>query len=204
MKQNFYICKHCGNTAAMLRDAGVPIMCCGEKMREIIPGTTEASGEKHIPVYEVDGNTVRVTVGAAEHPMTEEHYIEQFKSIGCEVYSVSTDTHFVHKAWHDASERIKKINYPMLADPTHAISKDFEVLIESDGLAERGTFIINPEGRIVGYEVTAGNVGRNAEELLRKVQACQFVHAHGDRVCPANWKPGAETLKPSLDLVGQL
>ena len=86
----------------------------------------------------------------------------------------------------------------------HTISKDFEVLIEADGLAERGTFIINPEGKIVGYEVTAGNVGRNAEELLRKVQACQFVHAHGDQVCPANWKPGAETLKPSLDLVGQL
>ena len=129
---------------------------------------------------------------------------EQFRAIGCEVYSVSTDTHFVHKAWHDASERIKKINYPMLADPTHNISRDFEVLIEADGLAERGTFIINPEGKIVGYEVTAGNVGRNAEELLRKVQACQFVHAHGDQVCPANWKPGAETLKPSLDLVGQL
>ena len=128
----------------------------------------------------------------------------KFVAAGCEIYSVSTDTHFVHKAWHDASERIKKINYPMLADPTHSISKDFEVLIEADGLAERGTFIINPEGKIVGYEVTAGNVGRNAEELLRKVQACQFVHAHGDQVCPANWKPGAETLKPSLDLVGQL
>ena len=129
---------------------------------------------------------------------------EDFKNVGCEIYSVSTDTHFVHKAWHDASERIKKINYPMLADPTHHISKDFGVLIESDGLAERGTFIINPEGKIVGYEVTAGNVGRNAEELFRRVQACQFVHAHGDQVCPANWKPGAETLKPSLDLVGQL
>ena len=84
------------------------------------------------------------------------------------------------------------------------IARDFDVLIEGDGLAERGTFIVNPEGKIVGYEVTAGNVGRNAEELLRKVQACQFVHAHGDQVCPANWKPGAETLKPSLDLVGQL
>ena len=129
---------------------------------------------------------------------------EKFRSIGCEVYSVSTDTHFVHKAWHDASERIKKITYPMLADPTHTICKDFEVLIEAGGLAERGCFIINPDGKIVGYEVTAGNVGRNAEELLRKVHACQFVHAHGDQVCPANWKPGAETLKPSLDLVGQL
>ena len=129
---------------------------------------------------------------------------DKFQSVGAEIYSVSTDTHFVHKAWHDASDRIKKINYPMLADPTHSICKDFEVLIEADGLAERGTFIINPEGKIVGYEVTAGNVGRNATELLRKVQACQFVHAHGDQVCPANWKPGAETLKPSLDLVGQL
>ena len=76
MKQKFYICKHCGNIVAMIRDAGVPIMCCGEKMHEIIPGTTEASGEKHIPVYEMDGNTVHVTVGSVEHPMTEEHYIE--------------------------------------------------------------------------------------------------------------------------------
>ncbi len=128
----------------------------------------------------------------------------KFQEIGCEIYSVSTDTHFVHKAWHDASERIRKIRYPMLADPTHAISRDFEVLIEGDGLAERGTFIIDPQGKITGYEVTAGNVGRSAGELLRKVQACQFVYAHGDQVCPANWKPGAQTLKPSLDLVGQL
>lgn len=129
---------------------------------------------------------------------------EEFKNIGVEIYSVSTDSHFVHKAWHDASDRIKKINYPMLADPTHALAKDFEVLIEADGMAERGTFIVNPEGKIVGYEVTAGNVGRNADELLRKVQACQFVAEHGDEVCPAKWQPGAETLKPSLDLVGML
>ena len=129
---------------------------------------------------------------------------EQFKAIGVEIYSVSTDSHFVHKAWHDASDRIKKINYPMLADPTHAISKDFEVLIEDAGQAERGTFIVNPEGKIVGYEVSAGNVGRNADELFRKVQACQFVYEHGDQVCPAKWQPGAETLKPSLDLVGML
>ena len=92
----------------------------------------------------------------------------------------------------------------MLADPTHVISKDFEVYIEEDGLAERGTFIVNPDGKIVAYEVNAGNVGRNADELFRKLQACQFVAEHGDQVCPAKWKPGAETLKPSLDLVGQL
>lgn len=92
----------------------------------------------------------------------------------------------------------------MLADPTHALAKDFEVLIEEDGLAERGTFIVNPEGKIVAYEVIAGNVGRNADELLRRVKASQFVAEHGDQVCPAKWQPGAETLKPSLDLVGLL
>lgn len=129
---------------------------------------------------------------------------EEFKKAGCEIYSVSTDTHFTHKAWHDNSERISKITYPMLADPTHALSKDLEVLIEADGLAERGTFVINPECKVVAYEVNAGNVGRNAEELLRKLQALQFVASHGDQVCPAKWQPGAETLKPSLDLVGEL
>ena len=122
----------------------------------------------------------------------ENHYAA-FQKLGCEIYSVSCDTEFVHKAWHDHSERIAKITYPMVADPTHALARDFEVLIESAGLAERGTCIIY-----------AGNVGRNADELLRKVQACQFVHAHGDEVCPAKWQPGAETLKPSLDLVGAL
>ena len=127
---------------------------------------------------------------------------EEFKKIGCEIYSVSCDTHFVHKAWHDASDTIKKIQYPMLADPTGALARDFDVMIEADGLAERGSFIVNPEGKIVAYEVIAGNVGRNADELLRRVQASQFVAEHGDQVCPAKWQPGASTLKPSLDLVG--
>lgn len=129
---------------------------------------------------------------------------EEFKNINCEIYSVSCDTHFVHKAWHDASDRIKKIQYTMLADPTGALARDFDVMIESDGMAERGTFVVNPAGKIVAYEVNAGNVGRNADELLRKVQALQFVAEHGDEVCPAKWQPGAETLKPSLDLVGLL
>ena len=127
-----------------------------------------------------------------------------FKNINCEIYSVSCDTHFVHKAWHDTSKTIKKIQYPMLADPTATLAKDFDVYIEADGLAERGTFIINPEGKIVAYEVIAGNVGRNADELLRRVQASQFVYEHGDEVCPAKWKPGEKTLKPSLDLVGMI
>lgn len=127
---------------------------------------------------------------------------EEFKKIGCEIYSVSCDSHFVHKAWHDASKTIKKIQYPMLADPTGALARDFEVMIEDAGMAERGTFLVNPQGKIVAYEVIAGNVGRNADELLRRVQASQFVEQHGDQVCPAKWTPGAETLKPSLDLVG--
>ena len=129
---------------------------------------------------------------------------EGFKAEGCEVYSVSCDTHFVHKAWHDESERIQKVAYPMLADPAHVLAEDFEVLIESDGLAERGAFIVDPDGKIQVYEVTAGGIGRNAKELLRLVQAAKFVREHGDQVCPAKWQPGSETLKPSLDLVGQL
>lgn len=95
---------------------------------------------------------------------------EEFKAAGCEIYSVSCDSHFVHKAWHDASDTIKKIKYPMLADPTGRLARDFEVMIEADGMAERGSFIVNPEGRIVAYEVIAGNVGRNADELYRRVR----------------------------------
>lgn len=133
-----------------------------------------------------------------------ENKYAEFKAANCEVYSVSTDSHFVHKAWHDTSERIKKITYPMLADPTHVLCKDFDVLISDSGMAERGSFIINPEGKIVFYTINAGNIGRNADELLRCLQASQFVAEHGDEVCPAKWQPGAETLKPSLDLVGVL
>jgi peroxiredoxin (alkyl hydroperoxide reductase subunit C) len=129
---------------------------------------------------------------------------DDFKAIHCEIYSVSCDTHFVHKAWHDVSKTIQKIRYPMLADPTGSLTRDFDVLIEGKGLAERGDFIINPEGKIVAYEVVAGNVGRNADEIFRRVQASQFVAEHDDQVCPAKWKPGAGTLKPSLDLVGSL
>ena len=129
---------------------------------------------------------------------------DKFQAAGAEVYSVSCDTEFVHKAWHEESERISKVTYPMLADPAHVLARNFEVLIEDAGLAERGAFIVDPEGVIQVELVTAGGIGRNAEELLRLLQAAQFVAEHGDQVCPAKWQPGAETLKPSLDLVGQL
>lgn len=129
---------------------------------------------------------------------------EEFKEIDCEIFAVSCDTHYVHKAWYDASKSIRKIKFPMLADPNHVLTRDFDVLIDEDGTAERGTFVVNPEGKIVSYEVNAENVGRSASELLRKVQALQFVAEHGDVVCPASWHPGDETLKPGLELIGQI
>ncbi len=128
----------------------------------------------------------------------------EFQKMGVEVYSVSTDTHFVHKAWHDASETIKKIQYPMLADPTGHLSRAFGVHIEEAGLAYRGTFVVNPEGLIKIAEVHDNGIGRNADELLRKVQAAQFVAAHPNEVCPAKWQPGEQTLKPGLDLIGKI
>ena len=127
-----------------------------------------------------------------------------FRSTRVEIYSVSTDTHFVHKAWHDASDTIKKIKFPMLADPTGVLSRAFGVYIEEAGLAYRGTFVVNPEGKIVIVEMHDNGIGRNAADLVRKVQAAQFVAAHDGEVCPAKWTPGAKTLKPSLDLVGKI
>ncbi|MBU5487331.1 peroxiredoxin [Clostridium sp. MSJ-8] len=129
---------------------------------------------------------------------------DEFKNINCEVYSVSCDTHYVHKAWAETSDTISQIKYPMIADPTGKLAKEFEVYIEDEGLALRGTFIVNPEGVIKAYEVNELSIGRNAEELLRKVQAAQFVAQHGDKVCPARWKPGVEALTPSKDLVGKI
>ena len=128
----------------------------------------------------------------------------KFKEAGCEVYSVSTDTHFVHKAWHDTSDSIKKIEYPMLADPTGALTRAFGVMIEEEGMAYRGTFVVNPEGKIKLAEIHDNSIGRNADELLRKIEAAQFVATHDGEVCPAKWKKGAETLKPSIDLVGKI
>ena len=128
----------------------------------------------------------------------------EFQKMGVEVYSVSTDTHFTHKAWHDSSEEIKKIEYPMVGDPTWTLAKNFEVLIEQDGLADRGTFVIDPEGKIQIVEINAGGIGRDASELLRKVKAAQYVYAHPGEVCPAKWKEGDATLAPSIDLVGKI
>lgn len=126
------------------------------------------------------------------------------KEMGVEVFSVSVDSQYVHKAWHDTSDSIKKIEYTMLADTVGVLAKGFGVYNEEDGTAYRGTFLVDPEGKIKLAEIQDNSVGRNAEELVRKVEAAQFVAAHPGEVCPAKWKQGQETLKPSIDLVGKI
>jgi len=127
-----------------------------------------------------------------------------FQELGVEIYGVSTDTHFTHKAWHDSSDTIGKVQYPLVGDPTGTITRNFEVMIEEDGLADRGTFVVDPDSKIQLVEVNAGGIGRNAAELLRKIRAAQYVRSHPNEVCPAKWEEGAETLAPSLDLVGKI
>ena len=131
-------------------------------------------------------------------------HFEGFREEDCEIFSVSTDSHFVHKAWADASETIRELPFVMLADPAWVLSRQFGVLLEEEGQALRATFLLNPQGEVVLYEIHDLGIGRSAEELLRKVCAARFVHEHGDQVCPAAWQPGEETLTPSLDLVGLL
>ena len=126
------------------------------------------------------------------------------KDMGAEVYSVSTDTHFTHKAWHDHSEAIGKIEYVMIGDPSQKISRNFDVLDEEEGLADRGTFIIDPDGIIQTVEINAGGIGRDASTVVSKLKAAQYVRNNPGEVCPAKWQEGAATLKPSLDLVGKI
>ena len=132
-----------------------------------------------------------------------EHH-DAFLEEDCRIFSVSEDTHFVHKAWADASETIRALPFVMLADPAGALARQFGVLVEEEGQALRATFVLDPAGEVVLYEINDMGIGRNAAELLRKVQAARFVAQHGDQVCPAKWTPGEETLTPSLDLVGLL
>lgn len=132
-----------------------------------------------------------------------DHYAE-LQRLGVEVFSVSTDTHFTHKAWHDSSETIGKIQYAMIGDPTGTITRNFDVMREGEGLADRGTFIVDPDGVIQAMEITAEGIGRNAADLLRKIKAAQYVRAHPGEVCPAKWEEGEKTLAPSLHLVGKI
>lgn len=131
-------------------------------------------------------------------------YYFDLKNKGVEVISVSTDSHFVHSAWHGSSPKVGKINFPMLSDPTHEISRAYNVLRDDEGVADRATFIIDPEGVVKGIEVNDEPVGRNAKELVRKIEALIFVRENPGLVCPAKWEKGDATLKPGLDLVGKL
>jgi peroxiredoxin (alkyl hydroperoxide reductase subunit C) len=129
---------------------------------------------------------------------------EKFKELGAEIISVSTDTVFVHKAWHDNSETIKKIKFPMLADPTTKVCRKYQTLIAEEGLSLRATFLIDPEGILKAYEFHDNSIGRSSQELIRKIQAAKFVKENQGKVCPMNWEPGSETLTPGLDLVGKI
>ena len=132
-----------------------------------------------------------------------DHY-EELQRLGVEVFSVSTDTHFTHKAWHETSETIGKIDFYMVGDPNGHITRNFQNMREGAGLADRATFLIDPDGVIQFMEVTAEGIGRNAAELMRKVKAAQYIAAHPGEVCPAKWEEGEDTLAPSLDLVGKI
>ena len=129
---------------------------------------------------------------------------EKIKNLGAEVLSVSTDTVFVHKAWHDYSPAIKKIKFPMVADPAGKLCRTFGTYIEEEGLSLRASFIIDPEGKLVAFEMNDNSIGRSVEELIRKLQAAIYVRSHSGEVCPASWRPGEKTLKPGLDLIGKI
>ena len=132
-----------------------------------------------------------------------DHYSE-IKAEGAEIISVSVDTGYVHKAWHDASETIKKIKYPMLSDSAHRVSTQYGTLIEDEGLSLRGTFLIDPQGILKAYEINDNSIGRSSKEILRRVKAAKFVSENPGLVCPASWEPGQKTLKPGADLVGKI
>lgn len=131
------------------------------------------------------------------------HYAD-FQALGAEVFGVSTDTHFSHKAWHSSSPAIGKIAFPLLGDPAGIVTNNFGVMREGVGLADRATFLVDPDGVVQFVEITCEGVGRNAAELLRKVKAAKYVRENPGQVCPAKWEEGAETLAPSLELVGKI
>lgn len=129
---------------------------------------------------------------------------EKVKKLGAEVLAISTDTEFVHKAWHDNSKTIAKVKFPMIADPTANICKAYKTYIYEEGLSFRATIIIDPDGKVKTYEIHDNSIGRSTSEIIRKLEAAKFVREHGGEVCPVNWKPGDKTLKPGLNLVGKI
>jgi NADH-dependent peroxiredoxin subunit C len=215
-KSNY--CEHCGQFHDQVRD-----YLCSVKVGGVIPDfefQTYHNDEVHtLSFSSLRGKWVVVVFYPADFTFVCPTELEEmaklypkFQELGAEVVSVSTDTVEVHKAWHDASPAIKQVTYPMAADPSGKISAAFGVLIEGDGpgftpdegLAMRGTFIIDPSGTLRSMEVNDNSMGRKASETLRKLQAAQYVETHKGQVCPASWEPGGDTLEPGLDLVGKI
>lgn len=184
--------------------------------KEILPFTAQAYQPKQDEFIEVTDNDLKgawsivcfypadfTFVCPTELEDLQNHYAE-LQELGVNVYSVSCDTQFVHAAWHQHSEAINKIEYTMIADPSQVISRNFDVLDEEAGLAQRGTFIIDPEGIVQAAEINADGIGRDASTLVRKIKAAQYVRNNPGEVCPAKWEEGSKTLEPSLDLVGKI
>ena len=184
--------------------------------KEILPFTAQAYDPKKDEVKEVTQEDLKgswnvVCFYPADFsfvcPTELEDLQNQYaklQELGVNVYSVSTDTHFVHKAWHDHSDAISKLEYSMIGDPSQTITRNFDVLDEETGLAQRGTFIIDPDGVVQAAEINADGIGRDASTLVNKIKAAQYVRQHPGEVCPAKWEEGSESLQPGLDLVGKI
>ncbi len=189
-----------------------PVPLVGKKIPDIELEAYQAGKQRRIKLSSYKGKWLVLVFYPADFTFvcpTEltdaaAHY-DKFKKEGAEILSISTDTVYVHKAWHDASPAIKKIEFPMVADPAAALSRKLGVYLDGEGIDLRGSFIVDPEGIIRSYEVNDNNIGRNTSELLRKLQAAKFVREHGGaEACPANWHPGEDALKTGMDLVGKI
>ena len=184
--------------------------------KEILPFTANAYDPKKDEFIEVSEETLKGSwnvlvfypadfsfVCPTELEDVQNQY-DELQKLGVNVYSISTDTHFVHKAWHDHSDAISKLQYTMIGDPSQTITRNFDVLDETSGLAQRGTFIVDPDGVVQAAEINADGIGRDASTLVHKIKAAQYVRQHPGEVCPAKWEEGSETLQPGLDLVGKI
>lgn len=195
-------------SGAVLEDVMVNI---GQKVEEFQAQAYHQNDIKNIKLSDYKGKWVVLFFYPADFTFVCPTELEEVagvyaeaQKLGAEIFSVSTDTVYVHKAWHDTSPAIKKINFPMLADPNQKLSRYFGTLNEESGLSYRGTFIIDPDGVLKCAEINDNSIGRSAKELIRKLQAAKFVRENKGEVCPASWEPGKKTLKPGLDLVGKI
>lgn len=183
----------------------------GEKIPDFILEVFHENDIKKVKFSEFEGKWLVLAFYPADftfvcptelEELAEKH--EEFRKLDAEIMSVSTDTAFVHKAWHDNSPSIKKINYPMAADPAGKLCREFGTYIEEDGLSLRATFIIDPDGILKSMDIHDNSIGRSAEEIFRKFQAAKYVSEHKGEVCPASWRPGGKTLKPGVDQIGKI